>query len=427
MKRSTGFAWVFAAALCLGQTAFSQMHEIDAVKLPQDPGVQATYAQVGRYEKYGQTWTNKWAYDVAKADVVSVFRLSLATLTEADKKSPGNHELQMFGALVAHFAYNVDVETAYDAEVQFLKEASVSGPGDFRISWFSGMQQCQANQGAKGMPLLLGIEDGARVEELPVDFWEDYVTCATVTRMPAHSLRAIGRAVQMGAPAEGFRVLKGMNEKSFKASDVGATYSAREAWAAEGGHGDVVFTSRLCGVLFAARSSWGADIRDVAKGTCVAIFSPPAYPAKVGKSSPSVMLLSQPAEAGETLNDFVHKFLKGKSATAVAASGVRCPVTTCVAYEVSDKEMYANEGGAHLVVEAFERDMPEFDGLIFERPESPPKAGEKQNEMVYFRADEEYHRLPGKLYYLVLLDSNVSIFDAANQDYEFFLKSMRVE
>ena len=47
--------------------------------------------------------------------------------------------------------------------------------------------------------------------------------------------------------------------------------------------------------------------------------------------------------------------------------------------------------------------------------------------MTYFRPGEGYHRLPGKRYFLVLLDSNAAIFDAAKQDYDFFLKSIRVE
>lgn len=70
--------------------------------------------------------------------------------------------------------------------------------------------------------------------------------------------------------------------------------------------------------------------------------------------------------------------------------------------------------------------MPEFDGLMFERAEAAPTAT-GEGKMTYFRPTDEYHRLPGKRYYLVLLDANAAIFDAAKRDYDFFLKSMRVE
>jgi hypothetical protein len=426
MKRWSGVRWLLAGTLFVGQAAVSQLREIDPAKLPKDSATQSTYTYLAAYERYGQAWTNKWTYDVPKAEVVGAFTSSLSELTQAAKTSPDNHELQLLAALVAHFAYNVDVEAAYDPAMQFLHQAALSDRADYRTNWFLGMQECQANQGAKGMPLLLAIEDSTAWQKLPTNFWDDYVTCATVTRMPAHSLRAISRAAQMGATAQSFQIMKGMNEKSFKPSDLESGYSKQQVWTAEGVNGDVVFTSRLCGVSFAAHGNWGSDVRGVTKGTCVALFEPPAYAAKVGRSSPSVMLMSQPAEPDETLNDFVHKFLKGKYAPAIPTADLYCPSATCVAYEISNKAMYAEEGGAHLLMVAFERDMPEFDGLIFERPESPPKPA-TDGKMAYFTAKDEYHRLPGKLYYLVLLDSNVAIFDAAKQDYDFFLKSIHVE
>jgi hypothetical protein len=187
-----------------------------------------------------------------------------------------------------------------------------------------------------------------------------------------------------------------------------------------------VFTSRLCGVSLAAHENWGSDVQGVTKGMCVAVFEPPAYAAKVGKSSPSVMMMSLPAQAGDSANAVAKKFLKGKYESAVPVKSLTCPTAACVAYEIFNKDMYADQGGAHLMLVVFERDMPEFDGLVFERAEAPPKPTE-QGKMTYFRPGEGYHRLPGKMYYLVLLDSNVAIFDAAKKDYDFFLKSIRVE
>lgn len=426
MRRWVGAGWWVAVTCLVAPLAMGQVREIDVTKLPQDGASRVVYAQMGGYERYGQSWTNKWTYDVPKEKVTGFFMSSLAQLTQADKASPNNHELQLLAGLAAHFAYNVDVGAAYDPAMQFLHEAALSDPADYRTNWFLGMQECQADQGPKGMPLLLGVEEGVAWQKLPVDFWDDYVTCATVTRMPAHALRAIGRAIQAGAPAQSFEIMKGMNEKAFQASDLTSKYAARVVWTANGVNEDVVFTSRLCGVSFAAHGDWAMDIRDVTNGTCVVVAQPPAYPAKVGKSSPSVMLMSQPADARETLGDFVQKFLKGKYESAVPVKGLPCPASDCVAYEIVKPDMYPDEGGAHLMVVAFAREMPEFDGLIFERPEGPPKPKEG-DKMVYYTAGKEYHRLPEKLYYLVLLDSNAAIFDKAKQDYEFFLKSMRVE
>lgn len=426
MTKSVRVRLVVGAGLLAAQVAAGQVREIDAGKLPQDGATQATYKRLAANERYGQAWSNKWAYDLPKAEVVEIYTVSLAQLTEATKAAPENHELQLLAGLTAHFAYNVDLEEAYEPAMKFLEAAGASDAGDYRAKWFLGMQECQANQGDKGMPLLLGVEDSMEWQKLPVDFWTDYVTCATVTGMPAHALRAIGRAVAGGAAAGDFEFLKGANEKRFLASDVKKEYASKEVWAGEGVNGDVVLTSRLCGISLTAHGDWGTNAYDVKNGTCALVLQPPAYVAKVGKSSPSLMIMSQPAGTGETLEDFVHKFLKGRYAEARPVAGLDCPSKPCVAYEVIDKAMYAEEGGAHLMVVAFAREMPEFDGLMFERAEAPPKP-EGEGKMTYFRPGEGYHRLPGKRYFLVLLDSNAAIFDAAKQDYDFFLKSIRVE
>ena len=350
---SVGVRLLVGVGLLAAQGAVAQVREIDAGKLPQDGATQATYKRLVANERYGQAWSNQWAYEVPKAEVAGIFTLSLAQLTEAAKAAPENHELQLLAGLTAHFAYNVDVEAAYEPAMKFLEAAAVSEGADYRANWFLGMQECQANQGDKGMPLLLGVEDGVEWQKLPADFWTDYVTCATVTGMPAHALRGIGRAVAGGAPAGNFEFVKGVNEKRFLASEVTGEYASKQVWSADGVNGDVVLTSRLCGISLTAHGDWGTNAYDVKNGTCALVLQPPAYPAKVGKSSPSVMLMSQAAGAGETLEDFVQKSLEGRYAAAVPAAGLACPSKPCVGYEVIDKEMYAAEGGAHLMVLAF--------------------------------------------------------------------------
>jgi hypothetical protein len=47
--------------------------------------------------------------------------------------------------------------------------------------------------------------------------------------------------------------------------------------------------------------------------------------------------------------------------------------------------------------------------------------------MKYYRPSQTNQRIPGKLYYLVLLDVAASIEEPALKDYEFFLQNMIVE
>ena len=55
-------------------------------------------------------------------------------------------------------------------------------------------------------------------------------------------------------------------------------------------------------------------------------------------------------------------------------------------------------------------------------PISKPQEGP-----VAFHFNYIFHRIPGKLYYLALLDSNQQIFAGSKPEFEDFLKSLIVE
>jgi hypothetical protein len=118
--------------------------------------------------------------------------------------------------------------------------------------------------------------------------------------------------------------------------------------------------------------------------------------------------------------------LKGKYADAIPAKPVRCPGDPCLSFPILAKDMYPSEGGGHLLLVAFERDMPKYDGLPLEKPSSPPKSNSK-GKVEYFHPEEQFHRLPGKFDYLVILDSNGSIYAPAKKDFDSFLESLQVD
>jgi hypothetical protein len=101
-------------------------------------------------------------------------------------------------------------------------------------------------------------------------------------------------------------------------------------------------------------------------------------------------------------------------------------VERCLSLDLLVPGIYWKQGGAHLLVVAFERDEPRYDGLAFEKPQGPP-IQKPQEKPVAFHFDYIFHRIPGKLYYLVLLDSNQQIFAGSKPEFETFLKSLIVE
>jgi len=174
-------------------SAYAQIRQIDPVKLPQDPAVQQTYTDLLPIDQFARAYEQSWRFPVPKLEVASRLQRGLDTLVAAQKKNPGNAELQIFAGLVAHLAYNVDIESAYDPAMKLLEPLAGR---DFRAAWFFAMQRCQSNDTVGGMQLLLKVE--ASSEKLPRDFWQDYANCSSVTNMPVHTVRAYDNARLLG-------------------------------------------------------------------------------------------------------------------------------------------------------------------------------------------------------------------------------------
>ena len=94
--------------------------------------------------------------------------------------------------------------------------------------------------------------------------------------------------------------------------------------------------------------------------------------------------------------------------------------------QATDPGMYGKDGDGRGRFVAFERDQPEFPGLIFESPMELPKSDDKSG-VQYYRPDQIQQRIPGKLYYLVMLDTAASIEAPATKDFDFFLDNLTVE
>lgn len=416
------------AFLAVSLSGAAQVKDIDATKLPQNPAVQAAYRSAQQFEPYANTWTLNWNYDIPKAQVQDKLADDVGILSKALKDDPSNHELQLLTGLVAHFAYNLNDEAAFQTATDTLGKAATADPADIRGEWFLGIHQCQALQVVDGMNRLLDVE--AKDKNPPADFWNDYITCASIAILPAHTLRAIDRAVANGESPESYHQLSEIAASRYKTADLTKTINAHQAWA-DDVHPDNrdIFTSHLCGVTFTVDARSDIQIPDVTDRTCVAAASPPA---KKGEPAPTFFFMAKTPPAGQSLNDFVTSYLKGHDVNSdghtriSTAADLPCPVDQCISLDVVAPSIYSKQGGAHLLVVVFERDQPRYDGLPFEMPQGPPTT-KPQEQPVAFHFAYIFHRIPGKLYYLVLMDSNQQIFTGSKPEFVEFLKSVTVE
>jgi hypothetical protein len=422
-------SWIlfFCASFLISNNVCAQLRHIDSTKLPQDERVQKAYSSLLPIEHFAHSWSQSWEYDTPKQQVVSLLTSSLHDLKLAEASAPQNEELFLLEGFVAHLAYNVDVEETYETAVQSLEKAHKLAPTDYRAKWFLGAHRCQSDELKEGMEQLLAVEARVAWQQLPIDFWDDYMNCSMISLMPAHTLRAVDHAEHLGESPSSNSTVVNRAHNSYKSTDAITTYPAHEAWRSKKENGNVQFSSELCGIGFSSHGDWKLELSDVAKGVCSFQIETGPYPGKTGGCYPNLLVVTRIPKPQETLDDFVRSALKAPSYnSAKPTTAPFCPSDKCLAFDVVTKAMYQSEGGAHLLIIAFASQAPDFPGLLFEEPRTLPKT-KSDGQIHYYIADERLHRLPGTLYTLVMLDSTSSVFEKAKDDFIYLLKSIRLD
>lgn len=408
----------------LTPNAHADVAAIHADRLPQETAVLVAFDDAKELEPYCHSWTNNWQFPIAKDDVATRLGKDLGFLTIALKSHPDNAELLLLAGLVARYAYNLDVEGSYDITLNVLEKAQKLAPSDVRAPWFRATLLCQTMQPKAGADEFLSIEASHAWDQLPIAFWDDYMQCASVTNMPAHILRSADHLEKLHAADSGMRTfLANGARKSFDSFDPEKEYEPKEVWEGANAGEDTEFTSTTCGVRLRAHGKWEVNQIGQSKRGCIAYFSTGPYKATSRDLSPSILLLVRQAAENETLLDFAKKYSKGLFGLFTPA---RCPAVACIAMKGVQPRMYKKDGDGHGRIVVFERDQPDYPGLIFESPRQLPKPDGSEGAK-YYRPGQIQQRIPGKLYYLVLLDTAASIEEPAMKDFDFFLENLTVE
>jgi len=420
-------AWL-ACLFCLvflARPAFAGVVAIHANALPQETPVLAAYDDAQRFEPYASSWTSDWHYPVSREEVATRLNADLGFLALAEKNHPGNEDLLLLTSLIAHYAYNVDVHGSFDTAMRALTEAQKLVPTDLRPLWFRASLDCQTGQPAPGFEQFLSIESGHAWDSLPVGFWDDYLECALINGMPAHALRAADHLDALHAPPSRRRASLVQTARSvFAPFDPGKAYPAQDAWSGGKQGSDVTFTSTTCGLQIRAHGDWIVNDLALKKGACLAYFATGPYKAAVGRMEPSILVIAQRPPNNETLEQFAASF--ATKGTFQRFTPSRCPASSCIGLTGVQPGLYGKDGDGHEQLIVFERDEPRFPGLIFEAPADASK-GDAPGGTIFLRPDQVPGRIPGKIYYLVALDTSSSIEEPAVKDFGFFLANLTVE
>jgi hypothetical protein len=405
--------------------AHEDLAAIQSERLPQTASVLSAFDDAQQLEPYTDHWSSNWDYPVAKQTVANRLGMYLGILKAAVKEHPDNEELLLLTALVAHYAYNVDADNAQDLVLQSLIEAAKLRPSDIRPEWFRADFLCQTDDPVPGANAFLALEATHQRQDLPAGFWDDYLACALVTNMPAHVLRAADNLAEIHAASNHLRTsYTNLARERFVSVDPSKTYDAKQAWYSTPAGSDWDFTSTACGLRFRVRANWRTDRLEVQEGVCAVVFSTGPYKAQSGPLSPEIFIIVRRPEDQETLADFLRRFTQ--KGTFKSATPLHCPSTACLAMNGFQPGVYGKDGDSLPRVVALEQDQPQYPGLLFESPEGPPTSPSTSG-VQYFRPDQTLQRMPGKLYYLIGLDTASSIEPQAVRDFEFFLQHVQVE
>jgi hypothetical protein len=204
--------------------------------------------------------------------------------------------------------------------------------------------------------------------------------------------------------------------KSIVPVDKDKDYSKGDIWTVRKGE-KITFTSRPLGIKILIDSLWGLSFSDYQKHQSVFSVTPSPISNKKGKQIEyTVAILFKTANDKDELNDYIDNLIsKYPNKTKINFSGKYEKMT---AYEIKDKKMYKDIGGAHLYMIGIERNAPKYPGLLLEYPVAMPEGN--AGEVSYYNASESKNRFTGKIFYAIILDTAEDIHDKSFEVFKAF-------
>lgn len=376
----------------------ANVNYIDLSKITNDPSRVALFQYVKDNHRYYSHWTPQWNYDKGKPELDLKLREAFQAFASLPSK---NAETFLLLGDIAHYLYNLDVNSFNDSSVVNYNNAMKINPKDFRSYWFLGFHYAQSTHIQKGLDNFFKAQELLPAPE-PADFWNDYAWVAGIANMPTHSIFAMDKVRALtGKPGYMEEQLGDVIRKRIVPVDRDSSYKKEKIWYAVGGE-KTTFTCRPLGVKIAIDSTWGMDVFDYQKRFGAFVIKPPTLKNKAGREIHyTIALLMMPVDDGDRLDDFVKKFSGPKGDKKKIKFSDK--YDKMVAYEITDKSMYPDIGGGHMYMIGVERNAPKYPGLLLEDPFSFPR--NKSKEMQYFRPDNSRGRFQGKIFYGIMLDS----------------------
>jgi hypothetical protein len=412
------FRSLIFVSICLAllPAARADVAAIDRNKLPQTISILAAYDNLLRIEHCVDRYSEEWPCELDRQKVTDSLFENFGTLQGALRLNPENRELRLLAMLASHYAYNVDIDMSFEGCKEDYQPLAGAADSDVRPRWFHADFEGQANEIEKGMNDFLAIENTIPASQLPARFWHDYTSCATMSVMPAHALRAIDRwqALQPAPDPQrdGFLAIA---RSRFLPYLPQSKYETGEIWFHENRNGAVYLTASVCGVRVQLRSDWRVERAAFDFGVC-------SLAASLSQPASSVTLTARRQRPSETLEDFEKAMLAKTAVNTAKTPAVFCPASACDQFDAA-----SDEAGRRSYL-FFARPQPQYPGLALEFPlQAQQAANPNASDATFYHPRGSLRRQSGTIFYMVVLESPAAAASQANRDFLDYLQHLAVD
>jgi len=408
MKTTEKSVKIIVFSLILTVKTMANVHYIDISKISAEMKHHIAFEFIVDNLNYYDHWTPEWKYDKSKESLIPQLRSYFHTFEEL---TPKNVETYLLLGSIAHYLYNMEVREFFDVAVRNYGEANKSAPKDFRAFWFLGYHYALAGWS------ILAVENFKKAEKLLAseqpEFWDDYAYISAMANMPSHSIYAMNK-VKSIIGEEGYfeeRLGESVRERIVPI-DKERTYEWDDIWICPEIQSERLYISRPLGVKIQLDTAWNVHITDYrADKQAGFIIYPPRIKNKNGKDILYTMLvMMKVADKNETLDDFINRVTSKHLVKKKIEYSKK--YDKMIGYEITNKSLYEDMGGAHMLFIGIERDEPEYPGLLLEIPFEPQNTKSQNNldGLNIWRPIPSKDRFKGKIFYIIVLDSCEDIY-----------------
>lgn len=365
-------------------------------------------------------WMPQWNYEYSKSDALNMLKKVYKICQE---KAASFDELLLTGE-IAHYQYNLSQEKKGADAIKFYKSAIKSEPYNYKGYWFLANHFSHAaNRDSsvfyfkKAESLNLHINESA--------FWEEYAFAFYLASMPSHTIKAMDKSKTiLKEPGYTETVLGNGIRQKLKIPSKDSIYSMEDIWGYNENTKIPSFVCRAMGIKMEAAPEWDVKLTGLKNQSTFALVSPNREANTKGdKINYSIAIIAHVAKEGETLESYIQK-LTSKYSDINKFSGLN-ELSPQISYEIYDTTMYTSFGGGHMHIIGFEKNKPEYPGLLIESPLN--LSSNANSDQAFYKTNSTYTRVNGKIYYAVVLDTCADIYLKSFRVFEDFLGTVTFE